>query len=124
MEIIDMENFQPFIENSLFFNSTMREKDKNIVKGLILEVCQQIEQHDEILEVRPNIEAIICKPPEGDHAGDIRSPFGGLTLKSSWRDLVIYNPVGLEHRETQLFILAHEFAHVFLKHTSTNSNQT
>jgi hypothetical protein len=62
----------------------MTEEEKKIVKGLFRDVSQQIELHGEILEVLPNIEAILCKPPEGGNADDIRSPFGGVTIKSSW----------------------------------------
>jgi hypothetical protein len=40
-----------------------------------------------------------------------------LKVIAFWRCLVIYYPLkGVQQRETQLFILEHEFAHAFYKH--------
>ena len=94
--------------------------EKEGVKSLILETCQQIERKNarEIVEVLGNIEFIIYKPVEGDSVDNVnRNPNGGVILKSCWRCFVIFYPLqGLQNRESQLYILAHKFAHAFYKH--------
>ena len=115
-----MRDYQPFLNSCIYFNSSAGEKEKEDVKSLVLQTCQQIEKKNagEIVEVLGNIEFIIYKPIEGDSVDNIdRSPNGGVILKSCWRCFIIYYlPKGLQHRETQLYILAHEFAHAFYKH--------
>jgi len=116
-----MRDFQFFLNSCIFFNLSADEKDKDEVKSLILETYQQIERKnaEEIDEVINNIEFIIYKPIEGNNELDnqTRSPDGGVIKKSCWRCFVIYYPLKrFQHRETQLYILAHEFAHAFYKH--------
>jgi hypothetical protein len=125
-----MQDFQYIRNSCIFFNSSTNEKEKDEIKSLILETCQQIERKNagEIEKVLDNIEFIVYKHIEGDSAIDVnRSPDGGVTLKceieksetqkSCWRCFVIYYPLKrFQYRETQLYILAHEFAHAFYQH--------
>lgn len=121
-----MQDFQPFINHAIYFNSSVEEQEKREVRELILETCNRIERKDvgEIIQVLADIEFIVYKPIEGDHAMDVdRSPDGGVLMKSCSRLFIIYypNPKRFIQRETKLYILAHEFAHVFHKHPYMNS---
>lgn len=119
-----MQDFYPFCETSIFFNSSVSEQEKEDIKSLFMETCRRIEgiNPSDIINVLGNIEFIIYKTIEGDNAGDVdRSPDGGVTLRSCWRLLVIYYPLKrFTERETMLYILAHEFAHVFCQHPFRN----
>jgi hypothetical protein len=124
-----MENFEHFLYNCIFFNSSTSEKEKEEVRNLVLETCRRIEAKNpnDILQALGNVEFIIYKPIEGDSVIDVnRSQDGGVTIKceiekseiqkSCWRCFVIYYLKEVNNRETQLFILAHELGHAFYQH--------
>jgi hypothetical protein len=124
-----MENFDHFLNFCIYFNSYASEKEKAEIKNIVLEACQRIEAKspNDILQVLGNIEFIIYKPIEGDSVIDVnRNENGGVTIKceiekseiqkSCWRCFVIYYLKEVKHKETQLFILAHEFGHAFYQH--------
>ncbi len=128
-----MENFDYFLNSSIFFNSSASDKEKEEIKNLVLEACRRIEgkNQSDILQVLGNIEFIIYKPLEGDSIIDVnRNPNGGVTIKceieksetqkSCWRCFVIYYLREVKNRETQLFVLAHEFGHAFYQHPIIN----
>jgi hypothetical protein len=124
-----MENLDYFLNSCIFFNLATSDKEKEEIKNLVVEICQRIEanNHNDLLQALGNIEFIIYKPLEGDSVYDVsRSRDGGVTIKceieksetqkSCWRCFVICYLKEVKNRETQLFVLAHEFAHAFYQH--------
>jgi hypothetical protein len=117
-----MQDFQPFINYHIYFNSFADEQEKSAVKELVLETCKRIERKNpgEILEILTAIEFIVHKPVPPDHAMDMKSPDGGSTRKSfslhSFFITYYPNPEKITQRESKLYVLAHEFAHVFHRH--------
>jgi hypothetical protein len=124
-----MENLDYFLNSCIYFNSSTSEKEKEEIRNLVLETCRRVEAKSpiDIDKVLGSIEFIIYKPLEGDSVIDVnRSPDGGVTIKceieksetqkSCWRCFVIYFIEGVKHKETQLFVLAHEFGHAFYQH--------
>jgi hypothetical protein len=119
-----MRDYYFFLHSCIFFNTSSSEQEKEDLISLILETCRQIEEKNvaDIDKVLDNVEFIVYKPIEGNNELDnqISSPDGGVTIKSCWRCFIIYYPLKrFQHRETQLYILAHEFAHAFYKHPIT-----
>ncbi len=129
-----MDEIQHFINYCVYFNSFTDEKERETIRSLVLEVCKKITviNLNDFANVIANIEFIVYKQIEGDNVYDVtRRPDGGVTLrceiersetqKSCWRCFVIYYPLkGFQYRETQLFILAHEFAHALFQHPINN----
>lgn len=117
-----MQDFQPFVNHHIYFNSSVGGQENEAIKELVLETCKRIESKNpgEILEVLTAIEFIIHKPIPPDNAMDMKSPNGGSTRKSfsHQKFFITYypNPETFTQKESKLYILAHEFAHVFHGH--------
>jgi len=102
----------------LFFNIFIDEDTRKEIEGLYLEVWNRIEKvagRGIVTEIYGNLEFVIYKGiVELTGIG-----IGGSTGKSSYQCFVIYFPeckLGEISREGKLFVLAHEFAHVWYKH--------
>jgi len=102
------------MDEMLFMKNSMGAAVKPKIESLWLAVWDRIPEKDRYV-VWTNFEIIICKPIDVQWPS---SPDGGLTQSSdTGRCWVTYNPFGMiKNRETQLYCLAHELAHAFLKH--------
>jgi hypothetical protein len=131
--MLPQQEFLDFLNSFVFFNSLINDKQKNYIKELVVETCKRIAtaNKNELTNVLGNIEFIIYKSIEGKSAfvncANPINPDGGITLKcevkqsntqkSCWRFFIIYHlPKKNLDRETELYILAHEFAHAFFNH--------
>lgn len=110
---------QPTMDRLLYFANDDLPERRKVYEDLFLEVWERIPQIDreKILE---NLEFILCKKVVDFWHN--ATPACALLNKISLRSFMVFDPFCdfLEH-ETNVHILAHEFAHVFYNHPFNGS---